>query len=41
MPPLNVQYVEQTLKSIKYKERVNQYGLYDQEEEINSEEDDY
>ena len=40
MPPLNMQYVEQTVKSIKYKERVNHYGLYEQEE-VNSEEDDY
>jgi len=34
MPPLNVQYVEQTLKSMKYKEKIGQYGgLYEQEEE--------
>jgi len=36
---LNVQYVEQTLRSIKYKERVNQYGLYDQEEAYSEEEE--
>eukprot|EP01118_Nematostelium_gracile_P010118 TRINITY_DN3460_c0_g1_i2.p1 TRINITY_DN3460_c0_g1~~TRINITY_DN3460_c0_g1_i2.p1 ORF type:complete len:886 (-),score=282.73 TRINITY_DN3460_c0_g1_i2:28-2508(-) len=32
MPPVNVQYVEQTLKSIVYKERSNQFAIYPEDE---------
>jgi len=39
MPKLNIQYVEQTLRSMKYKERANQYGLYDQEDDVYSDEE--
>lgn len=44
LPQLNTQYVEQTIKSIKYKERLSEYGIfpdpsYDESEIYSSEED--
>jgi len=42
MIPLNIQYAEQTLRNMKYKERMNQYGLYEQEEpDIYSDDEEY